>query len=175
MTHEWNVRSLDVTRFAEATGHARLMTPLADLQRVQEACGHGPQVADEPQCEWSIDGQTRGSGSRLQHWMRLQAALTVTQTCQRCLEPMPVHIEVDRWFRFVADEATALAEDDDCEEDLLAVSAEWDTLGLLEDELLLAMPLIVRHADCQAPHSPALNDDLPHAFAALASLNLPKT
>jgi uncharacterized protein len=88
---------------------------------------------------------------------------------------MTVDISVNRWFRFVADEATALAEDDECEEDLLVTSAELNTIELLEDELLLAMPLIVSHGSCQPPASAALVDDLPHPFAALAGLKLPKT
>ena len=87
---------------------------------------------------------------------------------------MAVPLSIDRWFRFVADEATALAEDDTCEEDLLAISSEFDALNLLEDELLLAMPLIVSRGSCQPPPSAALDDDLPHPFAALAGLKLPK-
>jgi uncharacterized protein len=87
---------------------------------------------------------------------------------------MDIPIQVDRWFRLVADEATALAEDDDCEEDLLVMSDEFDAQALLEDDLLLAMPLIISHADCQPPASTALIDDLPHPFAALAGLKTPK-
>jgi uncharacterized protein len=83
-------------------------------------------------------------------------------------------VTIDRWFRLVADEATALAQDDDSEEDLLALSASFDAVGLLEDELLLALPLILQHPDCQPPTSPALVDDLPHPFAALAALKRPQ-
>jgi hypothetical protein len=36
------------------------------------------------------------------------------------------------------------------------------------------MPLIVSHGSCQPPSSAALGDDLPHPFAALAGLKLPK-
>jgi uncharacterized protein len=107
--------------------------------------------------------------------MHLQATLALPQTCQRCLEAMPVAVQVDRRFRLVADEATALAEDDECEEDLLATSGEFNAFELLEDELLLAMPLIISHADCQPPDSTALIDDLPHPFAALAGLKTPKS
>jgi uncharacterized metal-binding protein YceD (DUF177 family) len=54
------------------------------------------------------------------------------------------------------------------------MSSEFDALNLLEDELLLAMPLIISHSSCQPPPSKALGDDLPHPFAALAGLKLPK-
>ncbi len=45
-----------------------------------------------------------------------------------------------RSFRFVADEATAEALDEECDEDLLALSREFDLRELIEDELLMACP-----------------------------------
>jgi uncharacterized protein len=85
---------------------------------------------------------------------------------------MPLLLEVDRHFRFVADEAAALAEDDDCEEDLLSPSPDLTVQSLLEDELLLAMPLVPRHDRCDSPIELAADPDLPHPFAALAGLKL---
>ena len=38
----------------------------------------------------------------------------------------------------------------------------------------VALPLIISHGSCQPPPSNALGDDLPHPFAALAGLKLPK-
>ena len=43
---------------------------------------------------------------------RLAVRATFPMTCQRCLAPVDVPLEVDREFRFVADEATAEALDD---------------------------------------------------------------
>jgi len=60
-------------------------------------------------------------------------------------------LEVDRWFRFVADEATAAAEDDDCEEDVLALEPRPNLHELLEDELLMALPLVPMHETCPEP------------------------
>jgi uncharacterized protein len=60
--------------------------------------------------------------------------------CQRCLTPVDVPLDVERSFRFVADEATAEALDDECDEDLLALSREFDLRELIEDELLMACP-----------------------------------
>jgi uncharacterized protein len=175
MTNEWNARSLDTQRFTESEGSATFHHGLQTLTRVQEVCDNAPTQSTEPVCEWSLSGQVRGSGPRQQSWMQLEAVVTLPQRCQRCLEPLAVEVKVDRWFRFVADEATALAEDDESEEDLLVSSVELNAIELLEDELLLAMPLIVSHGDCQPPASQALKDDLPHPFAALAGLKLPKS
>jgi uncharacterized protein len=59
-----------------------------------------------------------------------------------------VPVQVQRSFRFVADEATAAAEDDTAEEDLLALSRSFDVLELVEDELLMEMPVAPRHDVC---------------------------
>lgn len=173
MKTDWNAKDLDLHRFTHLGGELSLATPLADLSRVLDVCLDQAEVRQRP-CQWVLRGESRSMGGIEQAWMHLSAHLTVRQTCQRCLEPMDMAVQVDRWFRLVADEATALAEDDDCEEDLLVMAPDADALALLEDEILLAMPLVPRHDVCHAPLSAALEDDLPHPFAALAGLKLPK-
>ncbi|HQS64567.1 MAG TPA: YceD family protein, partial [Acidovorax defluvii] len=98
--------------------------------------------------------------------------------CQRCLTPVDVPLAVERSFRFVADEATAEALDDESEEDLLALSREFDLRELIEDELLMALPVVPRHDECPSAVPLASSDDdfeaasaeKPNPFAALASL-----
>jgi uncharacterized protein len=75
---------------------------------------------------------------------------------------------------FVDDEAAAAELDAESEDDVLVSSAHFDLLALVEDELLLALPIVPRHDACPAP-LPAPSDDLseePRAnpFAALAAL-----
>ena len=90
-----------------------------------------------------------------QLWLHLRLAGSVPLVCQRCLEPYWHPLVVDRWFRFVADEATAEAEDESCEEDLLVLSGtRYPLRELVEDELLLAAPLVPMHDTC--PHPIAL-------------------
>ena len=86
-------------------------------------------------------------------WLHLQAQLTLPLTCQRCLGPVATPLVVDRWFRFVADETTAAAEDEDSEEDVLALEPRPSLLELIEDELLMELPLVPMHEVC--PESPA--------------------
>jgi uncharacterized protein len=92
-------------------------------------------------------------------------------------------VSADRWFRFAADEATAAALDDESEEDVLVLSSEFDLLMLVEDELLMALPLVPRHETCPVEVKLAVQDAdfaaadavKPSPFAALASLRLDKS
>eukprot|EP01030_Chromulinospumella_sphaerica_P004907 gene4907-4806_t len=67
-----------------------------------------------------------------------------------CLEGRlePQSVQAQRSFRFVADEATAAALDDEAEEDILVVSRDFDALALVEDELILSLPLVPLHEVC---------------------------
>jgi len=173
MKTDWQPRVLDLHRLTQLEGVWQDATPLSKLSRVFEACLDQPGLGDRA-CQWTLTGELRTVAGMTQAWLHLTAEVSLSQQCQRCLEPMNIPVQVDRWFRLVADEATALAEDDAAEEDLLAMDHEFDAFSLLEDDLLLAMPLVPRHDACHAPLSAALEDDLPHPFAALAALKAPK-
>ena len=119
-------------------------------------------------------------------WLHLHAATSIALTCQRCLTSVLTPIAVAQWYRFVDSEAIAMAEDDASAEDLLVMTPQFDLLAVLEDELLMALPLVPMHDVCPAPLAlpvfgasdtafaePA--DEKPHPFAALAGLkNLSK-
>jgi uncharacterized protein len=99
------------------------------------------------------------------------------------MSPVDIEVSSDRWFRFAADEASAAALDDESEEDVLVVSTEFDLPGLVEDELLMALPLVPRHETCPVEVKLAVEDadfgaasaEKPSPFAALASLRLDKS
>lgn len=167
---------LDVRAFARNAGSAGGTVPLADFARVAADCvdaGAGVQLT------WSAQGQLRAAqGMPAVPWLHLQVRSALPLVCQRCLEPVLTPIEVDQWFRFVPDEETAEQQDDDAVEDLLVESAEFDLAALVEDELLLAMPLIASHPICPNPPRLSAQDaqfeapvtDRPKPFAALARL-----
>ena len=76
----------------------------------------------------------------------------------------------------------AAALDDASEDDVLALSGELDVRELVEDELLLALPLVPRHDVCpgavrlsaQDADFDAAGDERPHPFAGLAALKAGK-
>lgn len=171
---------LDAWRFAQAGAHLQGEQSLVDFRRLVQDL-HGPVPADVP-VRWSAQGELReaAGGGAPQAWLHLQVQTQVPLTCQRCLSVMQEGIEVDRWFRFVADEAAAEALDDDTEEDLLALEPRPSLIELVEDELILALPLVPLHAQCPQPlpagaaptdgELPSDGSERPHPFAALAKL-----
>jgi uncharacterized protein len=166
-----NLHALDVKAFAKAQMHLEGDTPVAEFERLAEDCSGEVTGHVSWSAQGAIDPEQRGKDDA---WLHLEAKATVLLTCQRCLHPVPVELLIEQDFRFVADEATALAEDDDCEEDLLSPAPELTLQTLLEDELLLAMPLIPRHTTCDKPLPQSPDQDLPHPFAALADMKLGK-
>ena len=81
---------------------------------------------------WQVRGEfVPEAGGAGHNWLYLQVQTQLPQTCQRCLQPVQVALEVDRAFRFVKDEATAEALDDECDEDLLVMSRSFDLMALV--------------------------------------------
>ena len=125
---------------------------------------------------WRAVGALRPVGGENQVWLSLAAEADVVLQCQRCLLPLEDAVHVDRQFRFVADEATAAALDDEMEDDALVLTRALDLRELVEDEMLLALPLVPRHEVCPEPLPTSFGDvdevesEAAHPFAALAML-----
>ena len=181
--HHFN--RLNLQAFAQAGMPAAETTPLQMMDRLaQEALSLGTDSA----VSWTAVAELRpGLQAEQSVWLHLTASALVSLTCQRCMGMVGMPLEVDQWYRFVATEAIAMAEDDESEEDLLVMEPQFDLLALLEDELLMALPLVPMHGEC--PVAPAMQvgeealvpvasengDDRrlgekPHPFAALAQL-----
>ena len=97
---------------------------------------------------WRAAGSHRPVGGENQVWLHLVADADVILQCQRCLQPLDEAVHVDRHFRFVADEDTAAALDDEIEDEVLALPKSLNLRDLVEDEMLLALPLVPRHDVC---------------------------
>jgi uncharacterized protein len=132
---------------------------------------------------WQLTGRTQiQSGGTDQIWLDLRASVQLPMQCQRCLTPVLETVEAERSFRFVADEATAAALDDEAEEDILVLSRDFDALALVEDELILSLPLVPLHEMCpQAVPMSAVDPEFeeaaerPNPFGVLAGLKTNKS
>ena len=148
--------------------------PLQNLERLAfESNGLHPQSVIDFQAAAEL---RTGATGQPDTWLHLQATTSIAMTCQRCMGNVPVPLQVNQWYRFVASEDIAMAEDDACAEDLLVMTPQFDLACLLEDELLMALPLVPMHDECPvlpgfSAGSTGVLDDLPekpHPFSALA-------
>ena len=175
---------LDVAGLAQADGYLTGQDLLQKYERLrQESCRLEADFTSAESVSWQADGELlESAGAKPQVWLHLSASAHVPQTCQRCLGEVSTLLEVERSYRFVADEATAEAQDDACEEDLLAISRDFNLHELIEDELLMALPQVPLHDVCPvAPKMSAADADFegdaeavgagkPNPFAVLAAL-----
>ena len=138
-----------------------------------------PPTGDAPEMvNWSARGVSKPVASgQPEIRLLLQAHTTVQMACQRCLQPLAVPLDVSSSLRFVHGEQQAEALDEHSEEDVLALTSTLDLQRLVEDELILALPLVPRHEPCPQPLPMAAGDEeiatsqaSGRAFAALAAL-----
>lgn len=103
-------------------------------------------------------------------------ATTIKLTCQRCLEPVATPIEADVQLWLLRDEDQADRLPDDADYLVLDENGGIDLAEALEDELILALPLVPAHESCDAypvEQGDAEETDAParpNPFQVLASL-----
>ncbi len=130
-----------------------------------------------------VSWQARGemvpfAAGAAQPWVHLNLQTQVQLQCQRCLGPVTLPIDVARSFRFVKSEDEAAGQDDEAEEELLVIDKQFDLISLMEDELIMALPMVPTHDVCPVKVKLASSADdfeealaeKPKAFAALGVL-----
>lgn len=166
-------KRFDVAAFAASGASLAGEWPLAALARLASAGTRGPDAGASP-IRWRATGaRATLAGAGAQPTLHLVADAAVSVECQRCLKSMVVPLHVDRRLFFVEGEDAAAALDTDSEDDVLTLEPAIDLRALIEDELLLALPLVPRHEACPEPLPLHDEDDAPaeeHPFAALAAL-----
>lgn len=148
----WNPERLDMRAFAQAGAQLAADESVASFERLLAEVPPGADAAGGA-VSWIAQAELRpgARGAEPSVWLHLQAHALLPLACQRCLAPVPVALDVDRWFRFVADETTAAEEDEDSEEDVLALEPRPNLRELIEDELLMELPLVPMHDTCPQP------------------------
>jgi uncharacterized protein len=90
---------------------------------------------------------------------RMRVAGTVsavlTMQCQRCLEPLRVTLDHEFSLQLVPSEGTAARVEGQLDPLLLAPGEPLDVFAMLEDEVMLALPLVPRHREVCAQLVPA--------------------
>ena len=142
---------LDVAAFAADGGTIEGDWPGPSLERLADL-QVPPQDVGQADVHWRAQGERRTkAGSEAELWLTLSVQAPVWLTCQRCLQPMAVDLALDRRLRFVHGESQAEALDAESDDDVLALPRWLDLRELVEDELLLGLPLVPRHETCPQP------------------------
>ena len=146
MKNESPPTHLDVKAFAQAASKIAGHDLLSKYERLlQETQGLG---VDNP-LNWSAHGEVRVDESGAEQiWLHLVVDTRLPLICQRCLGPVEIAVTVEQSFRFVGSEEAAEAQDEESEEDVLALSQDFSLADLIEDEVLMALPVVPRHDEC---------------------------
>ncbi|WP_374592056.1 DUF177 domain-containing protein [Aquabacterium sp.] len=165
MKNEFNPLKLDVAAFARAQATLGGVWSLSELDRLRAYVpAEVPPEALQP-VEWDVQGEQRAiRGGAHEIWLHLHAKLTLPMECQRCLHAVDEQLVVQRSVRFVADEEAAAELDAESDDDVLVLSRAFDLRCLIEDELILELPLVPRHEVCPQP-LPVVVDELPDVAA----------
>lgn len=97
--------------------------------------------------------------------LHIDAQLPVT--CQRCLDQMQVQLNLD--FNYIICQALPIETDENDDTDWLEAASEMNLQELIEDELLLAMPIAPMH-DHDCSKQSMQSGEKPNPFAALKGL-----
>jgi uncharacterized protein len=164
MNKSFDPARLDVARFTQQAGELQGEWRLTRLTRLAESVVE-PEAAAP--VSWKARGESvRRPGHADEQWLALHAEAEVNLACQRCLQSLTHRLVLDTRIRFVQGEDAAERLDAEIEEDVLALTRSLDLRELVEDELLLALPIVPRHETCPEGMRPPGRGDEPDAPAA---------
>jgi uncharacterized protein len=176
MKNDFAPKHMNVDTFARGSEKVEGDERLARFDRLlEETLGLG---AESP-VSYSARGEVRNEGQAGEElWLHLSAHVVLPLICQRCMGPVELPVAMERSFRFVATEELAAIEDEESEEDVLVLSRDFNLLDLIEDELLMALPVVPKHEVCPVAVQLQVADadfvdepvEKPNPFAVLGQL-----
>lgn len=92
--------------------------------------------------DYSVDGLLT---DRDKPGLRVRASGQAVMQCQRCLEPVTIPVAVDVVLELAATQSAVDSATDDV--DRVVASSTLDVVTLVEDELILGLPMVARHLD----------------------------
>lgn len=175
MVKQYQARQLDLPAFAREQGSLSGRDPMSSFPRL---AAMAVPAADGSILDWSVRAELRATpGAGTEPWVHLSARASMGLQCRHCLEPLDLEVSLARWFRFLPDEMAAAREDETSEVDVLVSSHSFDLHALIEDEVILELPMVCEHASCAEKGAAARNEPAeeeaqtrPHPFAGLAAL-----
>lgn len=161
-------KHIDVQKWADREAVIEQINPLRDYARLVEGA-----VDDEGEVTVNVRLRRDEQGLFV---VEGRMATTVKLTCQRCLEPVTTPIQADVRLWLLRDEDQAVRLPDDADYLVLDENGGIDLADALEDELILALPLVPAHESCaaypveQGEAEVTEAPERPNPFQVLASL-----
>ncbi len=141
---------LPITRMTRLLQELPAQKRLTDIAELADA-GAG-DVADDRGAVWFEFKGSSQQGRRARIWLKVQAVVTLI--CQRCLGEMQFVVDETVEFELFgsqasADAAQAIDEVDPEAPEPLVVEGLVDLMALVEDQLILAIPYVPKHGQCE--------------------------
>ena len=123
--------------------------------------------------EVSGDVSFRLQGLKGEHgelMLHLEVTGLLPLACQRCLKAIPFDLDVDSLLELIPEGADMSQDElEDDTRDFLPVAGELYVAELVEDEILLALPVAPRHEKCGLPGAADAGERI-NPFATLSGL-----
>jgi uncharacterized protein len=159
------MRTIDPVRFARANSRAAGMLALTQLRRLDDLL-----FDREGAVHYTVEGYTSAKG---QPALRISLTADLALRCQRCLERLPLHLDVQRDVVLVTEAADLdPLDDEDDDTDTIVSAGSLDLHDLLEQEIILSVPMVPRHPEdaCSAQPAAARIGETSSPLSALAGL-----
>lgn len=154
---------IDSLEFAREGGRLEGDVPVEALSRLADV------LADnEGSLHWDLTGERGERDGR--HTLTLRVWGSLNLRCQRCLGRLAHPVDLESRLLLVPPDGE-WPDDEllDDRSDAIEADKALALLPLVEEEVLLALPIAPRHEDCRPP-TPALDEHEPSPFAVLAKL-----
>lgn len=156
---------IDSLAFAAAEDCVVGKVPLSQLSRLSDVL---VSSAGDLDCE--LAGYRDGGERAGKLGLHLRVSGRLGLHCQRCLAEVSFECVIDSRLLLIPPGAEWPEEELESDEyDAIPANRELSLLALIEEEVLLALPIVPRHADCLLPTA-ELEESEPSPFAVLAGL-----
>lgn len=136
--------------------------PMAELPRMADL------LADqEGKISYVISGYEDKEGTPL---LQLTLDGTCNLRCQRCMKAMNYPIRLVSKLKLVSEDGDGSSDIEDDEADSIPAEKRLDVLALLEEELLLSLPIAPKHEEGECRMADSGLEKSTNPFAILASL-----
>jgi uncharacterized protein len=168
-------QTLFIDNFAFAKKNERLAgeLSLADCSRLNELLLNSAAISESNNkpagsISYVLQGKTDTAGQPI---LNLSLTTSLTTTCQRCLSEMPLNLSLNfNYLIDVSDTDLSANEIDNSDDiDVQQASQHMDVIALLEDEIIMAMPIAPIHEE-SCGEIVSQSGEKPNPFAILKGL-----